>query len=550
MGLANYYRRYINNFASIAQPLNSLLAKDIPFVWNDHADLAFKRLKELLTSQPILTCPNFGKKFTLCTDASGTGLGAVLEQEGQVVAYYSRGAVLEQEGQVVAYYSRGLRNAERNYSTIELECLAIVESVKRFRHYLLGREFVVVTDHKPLEWLAKQNSVGRLWRWAVMLQEFDFVIQYRPGSTNDNADTLSRSTPNNSDDPDPNPNASHEEVHCALTGISRLPTMEEIRINQLNDPILGKVLYELEVIPISQHFLASEWNQTELKRYNQIRFQMQLVNGVVTRNYKIQPFSNLQTAIIAPKVVHRNLLCQAHDNAGHQGTERTLSHLKNLAYWVNMSSDVSEYVRSCETCQKAKLSLPTKAPLINTPIGRTMQLLQVDVLEVPVSSKGNRYLLVVEDAFTKWLECYPMSNQKSETITEILIEIFSRYGIPEFLHSDQGRNFESQLLKETCRALGIRKTHTTPYHPQGNALVERSNRTVLQMLRCYVERNEDWEKYLQLVLFAYRTSKHSSTGVSSFQLMYGRESPNISYLPPLPGYEPVLDKINICWWLH
>ena len=115
---------------------------------------------------------------------------------------------------------------------------AILESVKRFQHYLMGREFVVLTDHKPLEWLAKQKSVGRLWRWAVMLQEFDFLIQYRPGSTNDNADALSRSTPNNSDDP--NQNASHEEVHCALTGISQLSTMEEIRIKQLNDPVLGK----------------------------------------------------------------------------------------------------------------------------------------------------------------------------------------------------------------------------------------------------------------------------------------------------------------------
>ena len=333
-----------------------------------------------------------------------------------------------------------------------------------------------------------------------MLQEFDFIIQYLPGSINDNGDALSRSTPNNSDDP--NHNASHEEVHCALTGISRLPTMEEIRIKQLNDPVLGKVLYELEVITISQRFLASEWNQTELKRYNQIRFQLQLVNGVVTRNYKNKPFSNLQTVIIAPKVMHRDLLYQAHDDAGHQGIERTLSHLKDLAYWVNMSSDVNGYVRSCVTCQKAKLSVPTKAPLINAPIGHTMQLLQVDDLEVPVSSKGNRYLLVVEDAFTKWLECYPMCNQKSETMTEILVEIFSRYGIPEFLHFDQGRKYESQLLKETSRALGIRKTHTTPYHPQSNALVERSNRTVLQMLRCYVERNEDWEKYLLLVLFA------------------------------------------------
>ena len=145
-------------------------------------------------------------------------------------------------------------------------------------------------------------------------------------------------------------------------------------------------------------------------------------------------------------------------------------------------------------------------PKVKTPIGRLMQLVHVDVLEVPVSLKGNRYLLVIEDAFTKWIECFPMANQKTETINELLVETFSRIGTPEFLHSDQGRNFESHLLKETCHSLGIKKTHTTSYHPQGNAIVERSNRTILQMLRCYVDGNGDWEKYLYLVLFAYRTS--------------------------------------------
>ena len=131
----------------------------------------------------------------------------------------------------------------------------------------------------------------------------------------------------------------------------------------------------------------------------------------------------------------RDLLCQAHDDAGHQGVDRTISRLKSMAFWVRMPSDVHDYVTSCEVCQRAK---PTKVPLVNTPIGRTMQLVQVDILEVPLSRKGNRYLLVVEDAFTKWLECYPVPNQETETITEKLVELFSRFGIPEFLHSDQG----------------------------------------------------------------------------------------------------------------
>ena len=155
---------------------------------------------------------------------------------------------------------------------------------------------------------------------------------------------------------------------------------------------------------------------------------------------------------------------------------------------------------------KVKTTLTNSGSTVKYPYRQAHQLVHVDVLEVPVSLKGNRYLLVIEDAFTKWIECFPMANQKTETINELLVETFSRIGTPEFQHSDQGRNFESHLLKETCHSLGIKKTHTTSYHPQGNAIVERSNRTILQMLRCYVDGNGDWEKYLYLVLFAYRTS--------------------------------------------
>ena len=521
LGLAGYYRRYINNFASISNPLNDLLRKEVNFEWTKNTESAFLDLKNKLSSGPVLVCPNFTCPFTLCTDASSRGLGAVLEQNGHAVAYYSR----------------SLKSAEKNYSVVEQECLAIVEALKRFRHYLLGRRFQILTDHKPLEWLANQKSIGRLWRWAVILQEYDFIVKYRQGKENNNADALSRilsidGEPVESIQADNGNSETNFQInswkHTAVTELTRIPDMSRVQAEQLRDQNISRIMKEIEIVPLPERFSGLEWDQPEFKRYKQIQHQLQLMNGVLVRSYKIEPFSDTSTVTVIPDTMKREILSQVHDEAGHQGMERTLSRLKLVGYWVNMASDVVNYVASCEVCQKAKLPLPTRAPLQYTPIGRTMQLFQVDVLEVPLSSKGNRYL-VAEDAFSKWIECFPMKDQKAETITNLLVEVFARLGTPEFLHSDQGRNFESSLLKETCKTLGIKKTRTTAYHPQGNSLVERGNRTVLQMLRCYVDKSHEWEEFLPLVLYAYRTTKHSSTGITPFELMYGRDPPNVMH---------------------
>ena len=157
-------------------------------------------------------------------------------------------------------------------------------------------------------------------------------------------------------------------------------------------------------------------------------------------------------------------------------------------------------------CQQSKLPMPLAVPMTNVPIGRPWQMLAVDVLEVPMSGHGNRYLLVLQDYFTKWAEAVPMPDQTAERIVRALIGIFSRFGIPEILHSDQGRNFESTILKETCAAFGIVKSRTTSYHPHRDGMVERFNRTLLQLLRAYVQQQSDWESQLPLLLYAYRTA--------------------------------------------
>ena len=441
-----------------------------------------------------------------------------------------------------------MKISEKNYSVVEQECLAIVEALKRFRHYLLGRKFQILTDHKPLEWLANQKSIGRLWRWAVILQEYEFIVKYRQGKENNNADALSRilsmdgepveCIQADNDNSETNFQTNTAKL-TAVTELTRIPDIFQVQSEQLRDPIISRIMKEIEIVPVPERFSGLEWNQHEFKRYKQIQHQLQLMNGVLVRNYNIGPFADISSTVtVIPDTMKMEILSQVHDEAGHQGMERTLSRLKLVGYWVNMASDVVNYVASCEVCQRAKLPLPTRAPLQNTPMGRTMQMFQVDVLEVPISSKGNRYLLVAEDAFSKWIECFPMKDQRAETITNLLVEVFSRLGMPEFLHSDQGRNFESSLLKETCKTLGIQKTHTTAYHPQGNSLVERGNRTVLQMLRCYVDKSHEWEEFLPLVLYAYRTTKHSSTGITPFELMYGRDPSNMMHHEKSAEYSP------------
>ena len=166
--------------------------------------------------------------------------------------------------------------------------------------------------------------------------------------------------------------------------------------------------------------------------------------------------------------------------------------------------------------------MPTHAPLTTVPIGSPWEMVAVDILQVPISQHNNRYLLIIQDYMTKWAEAIPIPDQTAERIAKELIKVFSRFGIPDVLHSDQEKNFESTILRHTLDAFGVTKSHTTAYHPAEDGLVEHFNRSLLQMLRAYVLDHADWEQYLPLVLYAYRTAIHASTGVSPFELMFGR----------------------------
>ena len=268
---------------------------------------------------------------------------------------------------------------------------------------------------------------------------------------------------------------------------------EELHRAQESDPSiqnLHEALGTPHKLPTGKH-----WSVRPLHRYRQLWSQLKRLGGVVYCQYTPGLTADVITVPILPPSLHKQALHANHDHpsAGHQGSEKTLQRLRKEAYWVSMAADVNRHCQECSKCQQSKLPMPTKVPMSSIPIGKPWQMIAVDVLQVPQSSQNHRYLLVIQDYFTKWPEAIPIADQMAQRITTELVKLFSVLGIPEILHSDQGRNFESTILQQTLEVFGVKKSRTTAYHPQGDGMVERLNRSLLQLLHTYVDQEEDWE---------------------------------------------------------
>ena len=339
-----------------------LTQKGVTYTWTADCGNAFNSLKVALTQAPILAYPDLqcdAAPFVVQTDASAEGLGAVLEQADHVIAYASR----------------ALTKAERNYSVIQRECLAIIYSLKQFRHYLLGRKFHLVTDHAPLQWLSAQKMEGMLCRWVLAMQEFDFDIKYRRGSLNLNADALSRRS-------DPGPSDT-----TAVT-ISTSFT-DQLRQHQKQDPLTRRLFQALETSKSCPK--DKQWKQSPLHRYAQLWSQLLIVDGVVCRRYAPDPVTATVTVPVLPLSLQPMALQRCHDepSAGHLGFEKTLHKLQQEAYWVYMAKAVEEHCRQCVKCNRSKPPAPVRAPMTSVPIGKPWQMIAIDILEVPLSYNNN-----------------------------------------------------------------------------------------------------------------------------------------------------------------
>ena len=483
LGAASWYRRFIGGFSELITPLTRLLKKDQKWSWSTEEQKAFEKLKTALTTAPVLACPNFKHPFILQTDASEKGIGTALIQR------------IDSKEHVIAYASRTLQKAEQNYSTTEKECLAIVWGVQKMRPYLEGYQFTVITDHQALQYLHRCNSPsGRLARWAVYLQQFDMKIEYRKGSLNQLADTLSRQPlPHKEDEPNT------DELLAIKPHNDWYKKMYDTVTNNPKEhpdyKIINGKLY--------RHFwepnnLAEEYNpETEWKRC-------------------VPPGERLQ-------VQQEN-----HDapHAGHMGIAKTLNRIMRQYYWPGMNQDVVRYVRACKKCQQYKFDQNKAAGNMSQPNVRdAWETVSTDIVgPLPRSKKGNAYLVAFQDRLTKFVECRALRRATGATITQALRElVINRYGCPKAIMTDNGTEFNNKQFKGELETLGIQHYLTPPYTPQANP-VERVNRVLKPMLAIYCDGNQrTWDEYLPELTYAINTSRHDSTGYTPAYLNFGRE---------------------------
>ena len=503
LGLASYYRRFIPQFSTVASPLHALTRKDVPFVWNSVCQEAFVRLKEKLTEAPLLAFPDFAKEFILETDASGLGLGAVLAQAGD------DGAV-----RPIAYASRTLQIHEKNYGVTEMEALAVVWAVKHFRPYLYGHSCTVFTDHEALKSLLNTpHPSGKLARWGLLLQELDLHIKYRPGKANSNAGCLSR----NPSSVAPDPSENREMLIATLqTGEHSAKDGEDaLQLRQDNDSRL---------LCLKRYLLDGDLpeDEQEAKEIVLLSAQFEVLENVL---YHIELDKSLR--IVLPQEDRRRVFDQAHAGVfgAHLREKKMHSQLSRHYWWPRMRADISSWCRECRVCASRHVGKQVRPPLTPIPVSGPFDRVGVDVLQLPKTTKGNKYAIVFVDYLTKWPEVFATSDQSAITIASLLVEhIVPRHGVPTELLSDRGRAFLSKLMTEVYKLLGIHKSNTTAYHPQTDGLVERFNRTLIDMLAKTSNQNgTDWDDRLPYVLFAYRSCVQQSTGESPFFLLYGRD---------------------------
>jgi hypothetical protein len=480
LGLAGYYRHFIQRFAHTALPLTRLTKGGNPFQWGEEQSAAFEELKRRVTTAPVLAYPDPDKPFTVTADASDYAIGAVLSQD--------QGKGL----QPIAFYSRQLSPPECNYPTHDKEMLALIVALKQWRHYLMsGLRHQAYTDHCALKHFASQPNLSpRQTRWMGTLQEYNISIDYLPGRSNVVADALSRQP-------------------ALATSITTVHTMGDF-LSQL------KASYgQDEESKAILDSIAS--GSTE---------EYSLQDGLVLRQTKTG-----KQLYIPPSAAdqRKQLLADHHDSilAGHLGMDKTYACLARNYYWPTMREDVRQHIRTCPCCQVNKSSNAKPAGLLQPlPIPeRSWEVVSMDfITNLPKTTSGHDAILVCVDKRSKMMHAVPTHTTATAPQTaELYFNTVTRlHGIQSGIISDRDPKFTSKFWEALMNLWRTKLGRSTAYHPQTDGQTERMNRLLQEILRAYVsQRHDDWDKRLAAAEFAINNSPSASSGQSPFYLNYG-----------------------------
>lgn len=498
LGMIGYYRKFVQNFSTIAKPLYTLLKKNVHFNWKQEQKESFIELKNKLKEFTILRYPDFNKEFVITTDASNIGIGAVLSQE------------YEGKDLPVHFISRTLNNAELNYNTTEKECLAIVWAIQQFRPYIYGKKFKIKTDHRPLTWLFRVKDPGsRLVRWRLKLEEYSYSIEYKKGVDNVVADELSRNVypieaQYKNDD---------AEVQEKIREIFGSDSSDEVE----DETILRKI-YEEEC-----ENLTNQSNNISNK------------TDAVRKERGIEEISENESEMDVEVVSDRNqqqqIIKENHDGliGGHGGQKATISRIKEKYFWKGLNKDVIDYVSKCPECQRQKINRnPGKNPMkIVSSADYSLEKVSMDLTGPYKEGNKTLYSLTIQDDLSKYIKYIPIQDKKCETVARAFTDEWILYfGIPKLILTDNGGEFVNDVMKELCKLFKIKHLRTSNMYPQANGSAERSHARLGEYLRLMIKDKSkpEYSKLFRYAAFCHNTTVHSSTGFTPHEVLFGRKA--------------------------
>jgi predicted aspartyl protease/transposase InsO family protein len=501
LGLCNWLREYVPRFAEMAVPLTKLLRTTVRFRWDDEAEVAFRRIKDALKQPLRLARPDFERPFCLQTDASGHGIAAVLFQPRD-----------DGGRDVISYASKRVNETEARYHINELEAMAAVWGITKYRGYLEDRKFKLITDNQALTWLnTAKNQKGKLARWAILLSEYNFEIEHCPGSENHLADHLSRFPQGPA-----GATLSPEEECARIEAPTRRPEATAMLLIMVN--IREEVIEKQKTDPRIMATVAL---------FNSPDNAGRRPAGLAVRDgMLVRISSRMDPQLVVPAGTREDVMRVYHDQSGHPGAAETDRSIKEWYHWKKRRRDVERHVRSCEVCATRKRAAP-QPPAPQTShmeAVRPWEILALDLMgPYPTTSRRNKYLLVMTDMFSRWVEAFVM---RSATVSAILPyvenQILKRYGYPRAILTDNGTQFDHPRWRTALEKWGIKHWTTAIYMPRCNP-TERRNQEIKKGLRVRLASNDHdkWDLHVPDIMYDLRCRRNAATGFSPAEVLWG-----------------------------